>query len=391
MVSLFSRSSSATHHGVALVVEVGSGGVVVSVIEKFKKAAPVAVRIYKRAALPHEVVVKEGPDRIQAIATLCAEVIKGVSEGYTRSHKQPIMRVLVFLHAPWVTSRTSDAFKRFDNDIVIDRTTIASLAKEAVASAGVQSGTPDERSVVRIELNGYPTGAPEGKHASRARVVVLDSVFEQGVKPAIEQAVATHLPGRSINWFSMTHAVMSSLRPLTRTSPRYTCIDVTSEATSCFTVDEGMLGVYGHAPIGWRALLRALADKYKTSPEEALSRLTMTSEDSAEDVFSSHVVASLSDIAPQFIEAYGALFTSLTKERHVPSTLVLVVPPDVSGWFVQLFSRIDFAPFSETGLPFAPTQLPTYLAERSVFEEGLAPDQGVAIVAAAIHSDSALL
>jgi hypothetical protein len=390
MVSLFSRSSSAAHHGVALVVEVGSGGVVVSVIEKFKKASPVAVRIYKRAALPNEIVVKEGPERMQAIATLCADVIKGVSEGYTRSHKQPVMRVLVFLHAPWATSRTSDAFKRFESDIAIDRGTIAALAKEAVSAAGAQTA-PDERSVVRIELNGYPTGAPEGKHASRARVVVLDSVFEPGIKQVIEQAIATHLPGRAISWFSMTHAVMSSLRPLTRTSPRYTCIDVTSEATSCFTVDEGMLGVYGHAPIGWRALLRALADKYKTSPEEALSRLTMTSEDSAEDVFSSHVVASLSDIAPQFIEAYGALFTSLTKERHVPSTLILVVPPDVSGWFVQLFSRIDFAPFSETGLPFAPTQLPMYLAERSVFEEGLAPDQGVAIVAAAIHSDSALL
>jgi hypothetical protein len=228
MVSLFSRSSPTQHHGVALVVEVGSGGVVVSVIEKFKKAAPVSVRIYKRAALAHEVVVKEGPERMQAIATLCAEVIKGVSEGYTRSHKQPIMRVLVFLHAPWVTSRTSDAFKRFDNDIIIDRSTIASLAKEAVAASG-QAGTPDERSVVRIELNGYPTGAPEGKHASRARVVVLDSVFEQGIKPVIEQAIATHLPGRAINWFSMTHAVMSSLRPLTRTSPRYTCVDVTSE------------------------------------------------------------------------------------------------------------------------------------------------------------------
>jgi len=65
---------------------------------------------------------------------------------------------------------------------------------------------------------------------------------------------------------------------------------------------------------------------------------------------------------------------------------VLTAPPDVAQWFTELFSRIDFAPFTGTGHPFTAQQLlARHLTNSVLFETGSIPEAGVASTAAFVH------
>jgi len=61
------------------------------------------------------------------------------------------------------------------------------------------------------------------------------------------------------------------------------------------------------------------------------------------------VAASEQDLVKTFAEAIG----SITAAERVANNLLLITHPDLEPWLSRFFSRIDFAQFTITTLPFA--------------------------------------
>lgn len=294
--------------------------------------------------------------------------------------------VHIVLHAPWASSISAESSTQFDKEHTIRDADISALAKEAIGSITPQEGAVFERAVARTEINGYPTGAPEGKRGVQLRVVALQSSAEEATTSQLRDALLSILPGRTVVFHAATYSFMSILQPLARSVPYYTFIDITSELSEIFVVKNGILTGSHTAAVGWRTLIRALADKYHTTPDDALSRLRMTRDETGTDASCEEVVNSLGELATAITTAYGNAFTALTQTERLPATVILSVPPDVASWFADFFGRIDFSQFSVTEHPFSVQLLMAHhLADKVIFEPGVTPDTGIASSAAFVH------
>ncbi len=372
-----------------LVVDIGNGSVAAAVVVPGTHDTPARVRTYQRVPLKQTEERRTHEQIIAGVADLITPTVTGVVQAYGARSGASISRILAVLHTPWTQSVTSEAVHTYESEVHITQTHVSAAAKEAAQKAVVAAGEVFEKAVVRIEVNGYPTPRPEGKRGVSLRTVVIQTAADQALLNTFRTGLGAALPGREVTFRSATHMLMTTLEPMSRRVPNYTIVDVTSEATSMSIVRDGILQGEHTADIGWRALIRVLAQKYSTTPEEAISRFRMALAESCTDQHCSDVIASLSDAVPLFVTPYGQMCATLSKTERLPTAIVLVAPPDIAPWFVELFGRIDFAPFTDTGQPFYTQQLLSqHLADMVIFEPGLVPEAGIAADAVFVHMES---
>lgn len=384
---LFARSSEGKRP--LFLVDIGSGSVATAIVTPGHDG-PARVHLYQRLALKQAETPRTTEQTKNALAELITQSAQETLTAFAQRNKAgAIQECVVLLHAPWTTSKTGTAAEKYDTETVITESMVGALAKQAISGIQSQSEetSPFEKAAVRVEVNGYPTTAPEEKRGFSLRVSALQSAADPAFLEKVRSAVIAALPGRKVLSHSATFALISTLEPMARNVSRYTLVDITSEATHILMMGEGELEGEAVAPVGWRTLVRELAKKYGTGPDEALSRFRMAIAESCTDESCSQVIASLGDIAPVFIAPYGNVLTELSKDLKVPATAVLLAPPDISQWFIDLLSKLDFAPFTDTGQPFNVQQLlPRHLAEKVIFEPGLVPEAGIAAASLFVHS-----
>lgn len=368
-------------------MDIGSGSVALALLCNKTDSGKIHLLAAKRRTLPQSEQEDKGAAVFDQIIKLIAPTHDELVAPFSAHERRTYDRVTVIVRAPWFTSQSADAAQSFDGPLSITSAHIDTLAKQATATVPAQSNREFfEQVVVRTELNGYPTGKPVGKTAHRAHVITLSSSAEGAHLAKIREALATIAPGVKPEIRSAAHVAIRVLNPLARRTPHYVVIDVTSEASSIMVVSSNRITAYETVPTGWRALVREVARKYSTTPEEALSRLRMVIAESCTGEDCVSVFGALSDLAPTFIKGYVDTFTALAKDEKVPSTLVLVAPEDTAPWFVELLGRLDFAPFTDTGNPFFVRRFHEDHAAKMVsFGSAALPDAGLAFGAAFVH------
>ena len=371
-----------------MIVDIGSGSVAVAIVELSPdEHTPSKVVVAKRVALPKS--DEERPDgaAFTGIVALIEPTVKSVLELHASlAPHARVAKVTGVLHAPWITVATSEEAQLYEKDITITKAHIDDLAQKATAKVAPTTGEAFEKVVVRTELNGYPTGHPIGKAAHRAHVVTLTGSTEKTVFAAIQDALTKSLPGRAPVLRSSPNITITVLNPLARRTPHYSALDITSEASGILVVSSGKVQSFVTIPIGWRSLIRELAKKYVTTPEEATSRLRMAIEESCTGTDCMSVLSSLSDVAPQYTKLYAESFAKIAEKERMPSTMIVTAPPDIAPWFVELLARLDFAPFTDTGNPFVVQRVQEqHITDFAIFAPGVQPDAGIALDAAFVH------
>lgn len=372
-----------------LLIDVGSGSVAAAIVEVATRVdTPSKITYAKRVALPKATEEKPEQATFASVTALIEPAFTHVHEAYTREHpRSRLEKITVVLHAPWIAVTTSDEAELYEKEVVISKKLIDELAQKAIAKvAAPATGESFEKVVVRTELNGYPTGKPIGKSAHRAHVITLTASAETSVLKMLRDELAKIFPGQQPTIRSSPHITINVLNPLARRTPHYCALDITSEASGILVVSSGKVQSFVSIPIGWRTLVRELAKKYMTTPEEATSRLRMAIEESCTGTDCMNVLSSLSDVAPQYTTLYAESFAKIAEKERMPSTLVVTAPPDMAPWFVELLSRLDFAPFTDTGNPFVVQRVQEqHLADLVIFAPGITPDAGIALDAAFVH------
>ena len=147
------------------VADVGSGSAAVAIL-MLHGDEPAMVIASNRVALPYE--ERSSDATIKGIIASLSSAGQKTLAAYAASpHKNlKIGSVYAIIRAPWTRSKTERASNVTEKDLKITNATIGALAQQAIAAdTTLDRGNLFESSVVRVELNGYPTGSPVGKSA----------------------------------------------------------------------------------------------------------------------------------------------------------------------------------------------------------------------------------
>lgn len=381
-MSLFSRKSSTPVHAPTLSVSIGSGSVSAAVVEPVV-AGPAHVRASIRTTLTE---AERSPDQLIAGLARATEVsVTSVLERYAKTkHHKKVHELLVIFHAPWVRSHTSRSQATLKSEMKVTANMIEQLVSRALEEkTSLEEAGTFERSVVRVELNGYPTADPEGKSATQLGVVVLRSDVDQALLHAITEALGRSAPGREPRFRSVTFAFMSVLKVYAHEASSYTIADMTSEATSFFPVHRGVVEQFVTIPVGSRSIIRSIAELQNLTPEAARSSLRMLFADAGADSAQHGSSTALETAEAAIIKEFGKGLSTLSTERRLPYTLVSMANPDISQWFAQFLSKIDFGQFTVTGKPFEVQSLTAdQLRRQVVFDPEATSDTGIALCGA---------
>lgn len=371
---MFGLHAHAQHETVA-VVDIDSGSAAVAIVT-LEKGKPAHILSYHRQG----VAIAERSN--EAIAGAIARAVEtAAGEAASSGLPRPSV-VYVFFHAPWARSTVVHAIQTSDTDIKITEAIIADTAKEAIRSSGRDQSSFFEASVVRVELNGYPTAFPIGKMAHRVSVSTLISVVDPTLARAVDDILARAFPDTTRIMRSGARALVAVSNALSGRLGDTVIIEVGQEATSLLVVRRGVLEAESLLSEGTNGILRRIGG----SPEETLSTLHLIGKDLCDSATCESMNVSLARIEPDMVRMFGEAFADMAQVRRLPNRLTLLAHPDMSQWLATFFGRIDFSQFSVTSQPFNSAAIqPADIAHMVAADGALGPDVSLLAAAACVH------
>ena len=296
-----------------------------------------------------------------------------------------VSNVYVVVRGPWTHSKAIRVSSQFPEEQRIEGSMIAELAQQALGKeTEFDHANIMEASIMRLELNGYPTANPEGKLAHSLSVAVLLSDLDPRVRAAISEALSKVFALPDLMMRSGLRALISTLRESSALPKECVLIDMTSEATHIVAIRKGVPAETAVVPEGKRSILkRVAADKM---PEEILGLIRMLESDKCDPATCETIKSSLAKAEPDLARGFGETMSKLAAARRLPNSLIITAHEDILPWMSRFFSRIDFAQFTTTLRPFEPRVLtPQHFSELVTPSPGVSVDLGLLLASALVN------
>ncbi len=329
------------------VVDISEGRASVAILS-CEKGAACEVLAYGHSALTLD--KHSAADEIAAIGQKVAEAGQIAQRAYeSAGRRAPITQAYAILHAPWIRSEEVVTHQSHEDDTRITDAMVSELAKTALNSASaIDSSRFYEASVTRVELNGYPVREPAGKYVRDIAVVSLLSDCDTAARDAAQKAISQLFPVAEIAWRSNLRTIAAVLRD----SARY---------EECVAIEVGMnetqvIALRPHGLIqytvqeGARTILSRVAPG--TLPEETLSTMRLLASDSCSTESCEAIEKALVLAEPDLAHIFGEALAGMAAQRRIPNDVILCAQSDIEPYLSRFLSRIDFAQFTITMLPF---------------------------------------
>lgn len=372
------------------VVDIGGGSAGVAILEIFRMA-PMRVVVSERSVLPIGERAEEA-----SVAGVVAELGKAAEKAlaaYSAKRDKEgtphVSEVYAVVRAPWTRTKTVRAMSALPKETRVDNSMVAALAREAIqVDTEFDHATLLEASVVRVELNGYPTANPQGKEAKTIAVSVLLSDCRSDIRSAVAEALQRVFACPPPVFRSGVGALLWFLRENGLLVKDALIISMASNATSLVVVRKGVFVEIGHVLEGsWTIAHRIAGGKL---PEEVFTLIRMLAKDECEGDACEAAKAAIARVEPDLVKVFGEAFVKMAASQRFPNTLILLVPQDLSEWLQHFFTRIDFAQFTITMQPLSPI-IPEMGVDRTkTSEHTLALDPGLAVACALVNTGEKL-
>lgn len=379
--SLFPRASKKTR----LIVDVESGSVGIGVLS-LSATGPATIHAASRSSFSLEEKTKEQllTDISSGIASTAEVMLKEYASKDTLPHPE---QGYVFFRAPWARTFGARVSGTFPTERGVEDDMVRSLAREALKHMqGLELSRLFESSVVRVDLNGYPTRRPTGKRSKSVGVTVLASDADDLARGAVSEALGRAFPGRLWKERSGARALVALIEERTVDTRDYFVVDVGSDYTDITAIRKNEVTEHSMVPEGLRSILRRITPK-DGLPEERLALLKMVATDVCSGEACDELRASLGKAEGDLARIFGEAFGKIAGIRRVPNMLMLSAHQSLMPWLETFFTRVDFGQFTRTTEPFTVTTLsPERLTPCAVFDEGVAPDTGLALAAGFVNT-----
>lgn len=368
-----------------LVADIESGSVGLAILS-LVPGKPARIRAVARTSFSLEEKTPEQSraDIAQAMPELAAALFAQYAKG--KGTAQP-ERGYVVLHAPWVRSFGARVHGNLGSERVIEDDMVRTLAREAFKHMeGLNQANVFESSVVRVDLNGYPTKKPAGKRAQTVGVTALASDVEPDVRAHIMQSLGAAFPGRTWKERSAARVLISLIGERAIDMRDYVVVDMGTDGVDITAVRKNEVTEHVRVPEGVRSILRRITPA-EGLPEERLALLKMLATDSCAGDACDDLRAALGKTEGDLARVFGEAFGKLAGVRRLPNTMLLSVHAALAPWLESFFARVDFGQFTRTTEPFSvETLTPEHVAEYAVFAEGVPADTGIAVAAAFVNT-----
>lgn len=368
------------------IADIDSDSVSVSVI-RLTIGKPAAVILSERRSLSIEERNAEHTD--SSVVSLVDAIGKSIADAYARKIRtegaKPIAKSYIVLGAPWVKTATVRAATEFPDERRITDEFIRRLARHAFAGENeLDRKEVFEACVVSIELNGYPTLSPDGKHAHGVFISALISGCDPGFRSGVADALRRHFPSREPLIRSEARALLSITRESGTRTQNHTLVSVSGDASSVIIMRKGVLGEQVTIAEGTTNMLRRIGGA--ALPENTMSLLRMVMKDTCTTSACEEINSAIATAEPQMVKVFGQSLAMIAARHRLPNALTLIVRPEFASWLDRLFTRIDFAQFTITTQPFEVQILTTgHLNAFAAPETGVSLDTGSAIAAAFVN------
>lgn len=371
---------SKRHKGTVLVADVDDASVGVALVELGERAR---IMRFERALLPFE---KRSADHsASAVAQLLSDALDKVVKAHTADPKaNAITGSYAIVRAPWIRFRTAQAEELYESPTVITESIIAELTKKALQQpSDIDVANRLESGVMHVYLNGYPTGTPSGKQATRASVTAYESSISADARRMVTDALLKALPGREPVLRSSTSALLGVAAEYMPETQRSVLIDIGSSTTQCAVILRESVTKTEMLSEGFSTILTKIGAG--AFPEETLTQLRMLATDTCATDSCKALKDALARLEPELAKTFGEVFAKLTTERRLPNTVLLSTPAELSAWMAGFFARIDFSQFTATMQPFGVELMTAEHISDGIEWVGIQPDTGLGIAGAYVN------
>ncbi len=368
------------------VADVGNGSVAVGIV-RIGAYGNARVLISERATLPAG--ERSSEASISGTISLLGETAQKVLAKYGESarDKRHVGSAYAIIHSPWTRSKTVRAETQLKGETKIEKNMLDSLARQALETdTEYDHGKILEAGIIRVELNGYPTLKPVGKHAHHIAVSALLSECEPKIREGVAGALARVFACPPPTLRSDTRALLSVTRESVSLPKESLIVNMTYEATNTIVVRKGIITETALVLEGGSSIVRRIGGQML--PEETMTRIRLLALDQCEAEACEATKAAIANAEPEIVKAFGERLGRLSAARRLPNRLLLLAHGDLSPWLVRFFSRIDFAQFTVTTRPFSPAPLSMDTLKGLVaFEKDVVPDVPLGIGSALVNME----
>lgn len=375
---MFRRKS--TPGEVVAIADIDSDSVGISVARiEIGKAAVVLVS--ERRSLSIE--ERSGAHTDSAIVALLDMLCKNAADTYALKSRdgsaRPVSKTYIVLGTPWVKTATVRAATEFPDERRITDDLIRRLARHAfLGERELRRTNVFEACIVSIELNGYPTLSPDGKHAHGVFISALISECDPTFRGGVADALRRHFPSSEPLVRSEARSLLSITRESGTRTQNHTLISVSGDTSSVIIMRKGVLGEHVNIAEGTANMLRRIGGA--TLPEDTMSLLRMVMKDACSTPACEQINSAIATAEPDMVKVFGQSLAMIASRHRLPNALTLVVRPEFASWLQRFFSRIDFAQFTITTQPFETQVLTTqHLNAFATPESGVSLDAGSAV------------
>lgn len=346
IIKRFSRSRKATRP--VVMFDIGSASIGGAVVF-FDKEIP-NITYCKRIQLPFQ---EEADERhfLSQIEEILTQIVNDIQKnGLQSKNGQSIIpqEIVCVLSSLWSDTKTVSASFEHKEKFIVTNNIMDDLLSQ------IHEKNEEERkgSIVVIEeviisslLNGYPTQLPLEKETQRINVTFLESTVTKELHTKINDVIhKVFSPDIPLLFRSFTLVAFSVTRDMFEDIRDFFLVDVTGEITELAVIKDSILGDVLSFPYGRNTIVRDIAKKTNSIPEDVLARIKIAfasdSSDMKETIFEEE---------KQWTEMFGRACGELSSEINpLPQNVFLIANTDYEDWFRKMIERVDFSQFTAT-------------------------------------------
>ena len=285
------------------------------------------------------------------IEEVLSQVVGRVQKEGLRSKGKESMvpkEIVCVLSSLWSNTRTTSAsFEHKERFVVTDNIMDNLLAQIHKTNEEDKEDTTVtiEEVVVNSLLNGYPTRFPLGKRAQRIDVSFLESTVAKSLHEKMDDVIyKVFSPDIPLLLRSFTLVGFSVTRDVFDDVKDFILIDVTGEITEISVVRDSALEDTLSFPYGRNTIVRDIAKKTKSVPEDVLARVRLALADEG-----ASMREDLAEEEKQWTKMFGKACGELSSDtRPLPQKVFLVADAGYGKWFRSMIERVDFSQFTVT-------------------------------------------
>ena len=279
---------------------------------------------------------------LHALRALIARVLKE-----SRAESAVAARVHVFLHAPWIVSKTRSVRADFPEPTVLSESSLASVVHEAEKGIAenfraahrevAEAVCVVEKKITEYRVNGYEVASAVGQKAETLELTLLES-FAPETASRHFTATLHALSGAPVEWHGAAAACAGALMGLAHEQGDALTVSFGGEATEVCIARRGVLHEIVSLPLGIHTLARAAVEAgaaHSVSAAEALLRAPSLA--SLADARRAGVAAARAAAAERFRRAVMGLLAPKIKVGFAPPRGVLLADAKDAPFYERAF------------------------------------------------------